>query len=136
MRPGDLLATGTISGTDPGAYGSMLELSWMGSKEVGPLADGSVRKFLKDGDSVRISGRCEGMGYSIGFGECVGAVRPAGDVALPAPAPPAHPLKDARLHGYWRSSSAWRARVALAFYGVPYEPGAARHPLPRRVSQG
>jgi fumarylacetoacetase len=49
LRPGDLLGSGTISGTDDTALGSMLELSWKGTREVA-LPDGSVRKFLKDGD--------------------------------------------------------------------------------------
>ena len=52
MVPGDLLASGTISGSDETMFGSMLELSWMGKKEVGPLKDGSIRKFLKDGTWV------------------------------------------------------------------------------------
>lgn len=38
------------SGADDSALGSMLELSWKGTREVGPLPDGSTRKFLKDGD--------------------------------------------------------------------------------------
>ncbi|KAH8076532.1 fumarylacetoacetase [Aureococcus anophagefferens] len=58
MRPGDLLASGTISGSAPGAYGSMLELSWMGSRDVGPLADGSTRTFLQDGDAVKLAATC------------------------------------------------------------------------------
>ena len=56
MRAGDMLASGTISGTDPSAFGSMLELCWQGTKEVGPLADGSTRKFLRDGDVVNMTG--------------------------------------------------------------------------------
>ena len=48
MRAGDLLGTGTISGSEDTAYGSMLELSWRGSKEI-PLNNngGQIRKFLK-----------------------------------------------------------------------------------------
>lgn len=121
MRPGDLLASGTISGADETAYGSMLELSWMGSKEIGPLADGTRRKFLKDGDKVAFRGVCSGADYSIGFGACEGRVLPAGDVAPAPPPPPSFAdMTDVALHGYWRSSSAWRVRVALAFHGVPY----------------
>ena len=103
------------------------------SAQVGPLADGSTRKFLKDGDSVKITGVCGGADYTIGFGDCVGAVRAAGDVAARPSPVPTHPLRDVKLHGYWRSSSAWRVRCALAFYGVPYErePRVGRL-LPRR----
>ena len=122
MRPGDLLASGTISGKDATAYGSLLELCWQGTKEVGPLCDGTMRKFLKDGDTVTMKGVCKHpTGYRIGFGECTGQVLPAGTVAPPAPAPPsACALNDCVLHSYWRSSCSWRARVALSFYGVPY----------------
>ena len=120
MRPGDLLASGTISGAAPGAYGSLLELSWMGSRDVGPLADGSTRTFLQDGDAVRLAATCRGATYSLGFGDCVGAVLPA-DAVAPPPPPPAPPLRSVALHGYWRSSSAWRVRVALGFYGIRYE---------------
>lgn len=123
MRPADLLASGTISGQteSPPSYGSMLELCWQGTKEIGPLADGSIRKFLKDGDTVNMRGTCAGVDYSIGFGDCSGQVLPAGEVAPPPPAPPvASALRDVSLSSYWRSSSAWRVRVALAFYGVPY----------------
>jgi hypothetical protein len=40
----------SVSGADDSALGSLLELSWKGTREVGPLPDGSTRKFLKDGD--------------------------------------------------------------------------------------
>ena len=120
MRPGDLLASGTISGAAPGAYGSMLELSWMGSRDVGPLADGSTRTFLQDGDAVRLAATCRGATYSLGFGDCVGAVLPA-DAVAPPPPPPPPPLRSVALHGYWRSSSVWRVRVALGFYEIRHE---------------
>ena len=54
MRPGDLLASGTISGPDPSSFGSMLELSWRGSKVVPLQNGGGERKFLKDGDTAEI----------------------------------------------------------------------------------
>ncbi|KAF0301874.1 Fumarylacetoacetase [Amphibalanus amphitrite] len=76
MRPGDLLASGTISGPEPESYGSMLELSWRGSKPL-TLADGSTRKFLQDGDEVIMRGVCEKEGLRVGFGECRGVVLPA-----------------------------------------------------------
>ncbi len=50
LRPGDLLASGTISGPTPDAYGSMLELTWRGTKPI-DLPDGTTRKFLADGDT-------------------------------------------------------------------------------------
>ena len=55
IRVGDLMASGTISGPGPGTYGSMLELSWAGQQPV-PLADGSSRTFLQDGDTVVMRG--------------------------------------------------------------------------------
>lgn len=77
IRPGDLYASGTVSGSEPDQYGSMLELSWNGTKPVG-LADGSTRTFLEDGDTVRITGWCQnGHGPRVGLGECVGTVVPA-----------------------------------------------------------
>ena len=75
LRPGDLMASGTISGETEDSYGSMLELSWRGSKPL-TLADGSTRKFLLDGDEVIIRGYCEKDGHRIGFGDCAGKVLP------------------------------------------------------------
>ncbi|KAL3685945.1 hypothetical protein R1sor_003967 [Riccia sorocarpa] len=77
LRPGDLLASGTISGPVDGSYGSMIELSWGGSKEVKLENGGGVRKFLQDGDEVIITACCKGDGYSIGFGSCAGKILPA-----------------------------------------------------------
>lgn len=76
MEPGDLFGSGTISGQTDDSLGSMLELSWKGSREV-KFPDETVRKFLKDGDSVNLRGFCEGDGYLIGFGDCEGKVLPA-----------------------------------------------------------
>ncbi|XP_045564383.1 fumarylacetoacetase isoform X1 [Salmo salar] len=76
VRPGDLLASGTISGPDPDSFGSMLELSWKGSKTV-DLGGGETRTFLKDGDEVTLTGYCEGNGYRVGFGPCAGTILPA-----------------------------------------------------------
>lgn len=76
VRPGDLMASGTISGETEDSYGSMLELSWRGSKPIN-LKDGGVRKFLQDGDEVIIRGYCERNGLRIGFGQCAGKVLPA-----------------------------------------------------------
>ncbi len=77
LRCGDLYASGTVSGSDPASYGSLLELSWNGERPI-QLADGNARTFLEDGDTVRIVGWCQGEhGPRIGFGECVGTVLPA-----------------------------------------------------------
>ncbi|KAM5173146.1 fumarylacetoacetase [Mantella aurantiaca] len=76
VRPGDLLASGTISGPDPSSFGSMLELSWRGSKPI-DLGNGHTRTFLRDGDTVVITGYCQGDGYRVGFGTCSGTIHPA-----------------------------------------------------------
>ncbi|KAE8297649.1 Fumarylacetoacetase [Larimichthys crocea] len=76
VRAGDLLASGTISGPDPESFGSMLELSWRGSKSI-DLGGGETRTFLKDGDQVTITGYCQGDGYRVGFGPCMGSILPA-----------------------------------------------------------
>jgi len=75
FQPGDLCASGTISGTEPNSFGSMLELSWKGTKPL-TLPNGEERKFLKDGDTVIMKGFAQGDGYKIGFGECSGEVLP------------------------------------------------------------
>jgi fumarylacetoacetase len=68
MRCGDMLASGTISGKTPDSYGSMLEITWRGSKPV-KLTDGTERKFINDGDTVVMRGHCQKNGLRIGFGE-------------------------------------------------------------------
>ena len=73
FRPGDLIASGTISGDSEDSYGSMLELSWRGSKLVNIGTTGATRKFLQDGDEVVIRGSCQNqIGIKLGFGECRG----------------------------------------------------------------
>ena len=76
MRPGDLLASGTVSGPEEESRGCLLERTWRGENPV-DLPDGTPRKFLQDGDEVVIRGWCERDGVRIGFGECVGEVLPA-----------------------------------------------------------
>eukprot|EP00128_Syssomonas_multiformis_P010131 Colp12_sorted_trinity150504_noHs@16023 len=76
LRPGDLLASGTISGPTEESFGSMLELSWRGSRTV-DLGEGRTRKFIMDGDDVIVRGFCQGEGYRVGFGEARGVVLPA-----------------------------------------------------------
>lgn len=53
----------------------MLELSWNGQKEI-PVADGTRRSFILDGDSIVLKGYCQGQGYRVGFGECSGLIIP------------------------------------------------------------
>ncbi len=74
LRPGDLFATGTISGAGKDARGCLLELTWRGSEPI-TLPTGETRKFLEDGDEVIMRGYCERPGTTrIGFGECRGIV--------------------------------------------------------------
>ena len=76
-RPGDLYASGTVSGPEPGQRGSLIELSWNGAEPL-KLPDGSTRSFLEDGDTVTITARARGRGgVTIGFGEVTGTVLPA-----------------------------------------------------------
>lgn len=75
-RPGDLMASGTISGPTEESYGSMLELSWRGTKPVS-LGGGEERRFLEDGDRVVLTGYAQGEGYRVGFGEAAGRILPA-----------------------------------------------------------
>ncbi len=76
INPGDMMASGTISGPTPESYGSLLELCWKGTKEI-ELENGEKRKFLQDGDIVSMTGWCQGDGYKIGFGEVSGQIIPA-----------------------------------------------------------
>ena len=76
IRAGDLLATGTISGPVPDSYGSMLELSWKGTKAI-QLKNGKTRTYLQDNDTVILEAVCQGDGFKIGFGKCEGKLIPA-----------------------------------------------------------
>lgn len=76
LRPGDLLASGTISGPDPGSYGSLLELSGSGKEPI-RLSGGESRTFLQDGDTVILRGHGSRQGYRVGFGEARGKIAPA-----------------------------------------------------------
>jgi fumarylacetoacetase len=75
-NPGDLMASGTISGPDKSSFGSMLEITWRGSEPV-KLPGGEERKFIQDGDIVSMTGWCQGDGYRVGFGEVTGKILPA-----------------------------------------------------------
>ncbi|MDA1008803.1 MAG: fumarylacetoacetase [Planctomycetota bacterium] len=77
LRPGDLLASGTISGPTKESRGCMLERTWRGTEPIA-LPDGTERKFLLDGDEVFLSAHAQGRdGSRIGFGECRGVITPA-----------------------------------------------------------
>ncbi|SMC00220.1 fumarylacetoacetate hydrolase [Hymenobacter roseosalivarius DSM 11622] len=76
LQVGDLYASGTISGPTPDSLGSMLELAWKGTRPI-PLADGSERTFLLDGDTVIMRGFAKKDGVRVGFGEVSGMILPA-----------------------------------------------------------
>ena len=76
VQVGDIYASGTISGPEPSSYGSMLELSWRGTKPI-PMPDGTERKFIQDGDTVIMRGFGEKNGIRISLGEANGKIVPA-----------------------------------------------------------
>lgn len=76
MQVGDLYASGTISGATEDSYGSMLELTWRGTKPI-QMPDGSERKFILDKDTVIMRGYCSKDGMRVGFGEVRAKVLPA-----------------------------------------------------------
>ncbi|MDQ2918389.1 MAG: fumarylacetoacetase [Verrucomicrobiota bacterium] len=76
LQPGDLLASGTISGPTEESRGCMLELTWRGANPL-PLPNGETRKWLEDGDTLTITGYAQGDGYRVGFGEVSGKILPA-----------------------------------------------------------
>jgi fumarylacetoacetase len=76
MNAGDLLGSGTISGPEKDQRGSLIELSW-GGKETITLDSGDTRTFIEDGDTMTLKGAAKGDGFRIGFGDCVGTIKPA-----------------------------------------------------------
>ena len=77
LRPGDLYASGTVSGPEPGQRGSLIELAWGGTEPV-LFADGTSRAWLHDGDEVTITATAPGAdGARIGLGTASGAILPA-----------------------------------------------------------
>jgi fumarylacetoacetase len=77
LRPGDLLASGTVSGPDPQNRGCLAELTWRGTQPIA-LPTGETRRFLEDGDEVVLKGYAMREGWPrVGFGECRGIVAPA-----------------------------------------------------------
>ncbi len=76
IRPGDLFGSGTVSGPDPGTYGSLMELTWRGRDPI-TLDDGSTRTFLEDGDTVTLTGGAGDAATRVGFGDCTATIQPA-----------------------------------------------------------
>jgi fumarylacetoacetase len=78
LRPGDLLASGTVSGPAKESRGCLLELTSRGAEPIS-LPSGEARRFLEDGDEVILRGFCERGGLPrVGFGDCRGSVLPSG----------------------------------------------------------
>jgi len=74
LRPGDLIASGTVSGESRESAGCLLERTWRGTEPLA-LPSGETRRFLEDGDTVVMRAFCEKDGaVRIGFGECRGSV--------------------------------------------------------------
>jgi fumarylacetoacetase len=73
VRVGDLMGSGTISGPTPDSLGSLLELTWNGTRPL-KLQDGSERRFLEDDDEVVLSGYAQAKDYRVGFGEVRGRI--------------------------------------------------------------
>ena len=74
LAPGDLLGTGTISGPEPGSFGSLMEIT-CGGREPVILPNGEQRTFLEDGDELILTARAERDGWrALGFGHCAGTV--------------------------------------------------------------
>lgn len=77
LSVGDLLGSGTISGTEKGSQGSLIEAT-EGGKNPLQLSGSEKRVWLEDGDTVKIIGWAEDAdGDRIGFGDCVGQILPA-----------------------------------------------------------
>jgi fumarylacetoacetase len=76
LRPGDLIGSGTVSGSSKESRGCLLELTWRGSEPI-RLPTGELRRFLEDGDDVVMRGYCRREGFAqIGLGECRGRIIP------------------------------------------------------------
>jgi fumarylacetoacetase len=73
IRPGDLYASGTISGSAPDSLGSFIELTWNATKPIN-LPRGEVRGFLQDGDEVTLRGWCQQGEFRVGFGSVRGRI--------------------------------------------------------------
>lgn len=73
LKIGDILASGTISGSEVGSFGSLLELTWAGKNQI-TLTNGETRSYLENGDTLTLTGFCEKDGKRVGFGEVVGEI--------------------------------------------------------------
>lgn len=76
INPGDLFGTGTISGPVEGTFGSLMEITWKGTKPI-EFEDSVSRAYIEDGDEIIMSGFCQAKEYRVGFGECSGLVLPS-----------------------------------------------------------
>lgn len=76
INSGDLMGSGTISGTEPTSFGSLLELTWGGTKPI-EMPDGSTRTFIEDYDTITMKGYCQNNEIRIGFGEVSSMLLPA-----------------------------------------------------------
>lgn len=76
VEVGDMYASGTISGSDPKSFGSMLELTWRGQNPI-TLNNGEERKFIDDNDTVTMKAWAEKDGIRVGFGEVSGKIIPS-----------------------------------------------------------
>lgn len=76
VSSGDLMGSGTISGSEKDSFGSMLELTWAGQNPIA-MPDGTERTFIQDNDTVVMKGYCEKDGVRIGFGEVSSKLLPA-----------------------------------------------------------
>jgi fumarylacetoacetase len=79
MNAGDLIGSGTISGPEKTARGSLLEITW-GGKDPMTLNTGETRTFIEDGDTLTLHGVAKGDGCQIGFGNCSGKIIPASEI--------------------------------------------------------
>lgn len=73
MQAGDLIGSGTVSGSERTEFGSMFELSWGGKNDV-TLSNGEKRRFMEDGDTATITAHAKSHNKTIGFGECSGTI--------------------------------------------------------------
>lgn len=68
VNSGDLMGSGTISGSEPSSFGSMLELTWAGKNPI-QMPDNTTRTFINDNDTVTMKGFCKNENVRLGFGE-------------------------------------------------------------------
>ena len=78
MQVGDLMGSGTVSGTEPATTaGSLIELTTNGKNKV-KLDGDEERTFLEDDDTIALKGWAgQGDAGLVGFGECIGRIEPA-----------------------------------------------------------